>query len=244
MSMDTRLRLEKFRVSWRGSIAVAEMDLSVGAGEVIGVFGHNGAGKSSLLLGVGGSATECSGGVALDGRALDRIPAPTRASLGIASSFQSGRVFPRLTVRENLRLARWRTQSVTQHEGWQQRILDAFPVLSARGETVARNLSGGERQILATAMALVREPRLLLLDEPLTGLSRGATVTLLDLVLSWVTISGCAVLVVEQRFEDALRICNRWLVLAEGKVVSAAASSAESVLDVRRAIVAVTGGSD
>lgn len=236
--MSARLEFKEFRVSWSGMPAVAKLDLSIEAGEAIGVFGHNGAGKSSLLLGIGGFASECSGRLSLDGKDLGRANAAKRASLGIASSFQAGRVFPGLTVREHLRLARWRTQGLNKHQAWLNQVVDAFPILAARGETVARNLSGGERQILASAMALVRQPRLLLLDEPLTGLSRSATATVLDLVRSWANISGCAVILVEQRFEDAIRICNQWLVLSEGKIVAAAGASAESVVAVRRAIAA------
>ncbi|WP_376094554.1 ABC transporter ATP-binding protein [Roseomonas sp. CCTCC AB2023176] len=192
------------------------ISLSLAAGRMAAVVGPNGAGKSTLLKAVAGIVVPKSGRVTLEGRPLSGLPPRAVARRGVAFVPQEGNVFPSLTVRENLEMGGYlevRATVTRRAEALMQR----FPVLGEKRRRAARTLSGGQRQILAMAMALMVEPRLLLLDEPSAGLSPVAAEALFDGIAS-IHRGGTAVLMVEQNALEALAIAEEGIVLVDGQV--------------------------
>ena len=188
--------------------------LEVGPGEMVAIVGPNGAGKSTLLKAVAGLLALKSGAITLDGAALHTLPARERARRGIAFVPQEANIFPSMTVRENLEMGgfverRNRAARIAA-------ILDRFPMLAGKRRQQARTLSGGQRQVLAMAMALMVQPRLLLLDEPSAGLSPVAADALFDSI-SAIHREGTAIVMVEQNAYEALGIADTGVVLVDGR---------------------------
>lgn len=228
----TLLSLEECHVSYGAVRALAGVSLRVDAGEIVGVVGALGAGKTTLMRLVAGLAVPASGSVSFDGTELGDTPWDTRARLGIAYVPADGGIFPSLTVGENLMLAAPKEAAAHRRE----RLLQLFPILAERGEQHAGSLSGGEQRQLAIARGALSEPRLLLLDEPLLGLSpvtARAVVTLLGELRGL----GVAVVVAEERpTADLDAVADRVVGLRAGHVVPAA--------DVTRRAEHRTTGSD
>jgi branched-chain amino acid transport system ATP-binding protein len=195
--------------------AVRGVSFEVAQGEIVALIGANGAGKTTLLRSIAGAHRPHTGTVTFDGADVTRLPAHRRVSLGIALVPEGRRLFPTLTVEENLRVA-----AVRNRRGrWNvQAVLDAFPLLQARLKMPAANLSGGEQQAVAIGRALMSNPRLLLLDE----VSLGLAPVVVDAVyrsLVEVIQEGMTVLLVEQDLTRALRVAGRVICLLEGRVV-------------------------
>ena len=195
--------------------AVRSVSLRVEAGETVALIGANGAGKTTLLRAVAGAHRLHSGRVVFDGVDITRLPAHRRVALGIALVPEGRRLFPSLTVEENLRVAasrrrrgRWNVQSV----------LEVFPMLQQRRRTLAASLSGGEQQAVAIGRALMSNPRLLLLDEVSLGLAP-IVVDAAYRSLAGIISEGSTVLLVEQDLTRALRVAGRVVCLLEGRVV-------------------------
>ena len=190
------------------------VDLQVGAGELVAIIGPNGAGKSTLLKAVAGLLRLKSGAITLDGMAIGAMPPRERAQRGIAFVPQEGNVFPTMTVWENLEMG-----GFVETRGMRGRIaalLQRFPMLGDKRRAAARTLSGGQRQVLAMAMALMVQPRLLLLDEPSAGLSPLAAESLFDTIAA-IHAEGTAIAMVEQNALEALAIADRAAVLVDGR---------------------------
>jgi len=195
--------------------AVRGVSFEVAQGEILALIGANGAGKTTLLRSIAGAHRPHTGKVSFDGADVTRLPAHRRVSLGIALVPEGRRLFPTLTVEENLRVA-----AVSHRRGrWNvQAVLDAFPLLQARRKVPAANLSGGEQQAVAIGRALMSNPRLLLLDE----VSLGLAPVVVDAVyrsLIEVIQEGVTVLLVEQDLTRALRVAGRVICMLEGRVV-------------------------
>jgi branched-chain amino acid transport system ATP-binding protein len=195
--------------------AVRGVSFEVAQGEIVALIGANGAGKTTLLRAIAGAHRPHAGKVTFDGEDVTRLPAHNRVARGMALVPEGRRLFPTLTVEENLRVAaagnrrgRWNVNAV----------LDTFPLLQARRNMPAANLSGGEQQAVAIGRALMSNPRLLLLDE----VSLGLAPVVVDAVyksLANVISEGATVVLVEQDLTRALRVAGRVICLLEGRIV-------------------------
>lgn len=187
------------------------------------IVGPNGAGKSTLLKAIAGLVRAKAGEVRLDGKRLTGLPPRGIAAQGVAFVPQEANIFGSLNVRENLEMGGYlepRAKVARQVEA----LFTRFPILAEKRRRAARTLSGGQRQILAMAMALMVEPRLLLLDEPSAGLSPKAAESLFDSIAA-IHAEGTAILMVEQNALEALAIAEDGIVLVDGRVARTGAAA-------------------
>jgi branched-chain amino acid transport system ATP-binding protein/neutral amino acid transport system ATP-binding protein len=191
-------------------------ELTVGPGEMVAIIGPNGAGKSTLLKALAGLLKLKSGSILFDGQKIDGLPAPDRARLGVAFVPQEANVFATMSVRENLEMGGYLDPRHTRARIGE--LLERFPMLREKQRQAAQTLSGGQRQVLAMAMALMVKPRLLMLDEPSAGLSPKAADGLFDDIAA-IHREGTATLMVEQNASEALMIADTGVVLVDGRVV-------------------------
>jgi branched-chain amino acid transport system ATP-binding protein len=205
-----------------------DVSLEVQPGEVVAFIGPNGAGKSTLLRAVSGLLRPWCGSVRFDGREITGLSAERIVGLGIAHVPQGRRLFPDLSVRENLLLGAYtRTDRAGVAEDL-RRVLELFPVLAERLALSANQLSGGEQQMAAIGRALMAHPRLLLIDEPSLGLAPLAVQALMG-VVDRLRAEGTSVLLVEQDVAVALRHADRGYVIETGRV--ALEDTAEALLN-------------
>jgi branched-chain amino acid transport system ATP-binding protein len=209
-----------------------DVDFSVDPGEIVGIIGPNGAGKSTLLKAIAGLLRPGSGSIRIDGESVGGRAPRDISRMGVAYVPQEQNIFPTMSVRENLEMGGYidAAGSKRKIEG----AFERFPILSKRRRVAARALSGGERQILAMAMALMVEPKVMLLDEPSAGLSPIAAEGLFAHIVA-VNRSGVAIAMVEQNAREALTIAHRAYILVDGRNHrdgSAAALAADP--DIRR----------
>lgn len=194
------------------------VSLSLAAGEIATVIGPNGAGKSTLVKAIAGVVRPRAGAVRVAGAELAGLPASEIARHGLGNVPQKANVFRQLTVRENLEMGAWIDRArFAERLALVHRL---FPVLETRARVRAGHLSGGERQMVAFGMALMVEPRVLLLDEPSAGLAPAMVGQMLEAV-GRVNAAGIGVLMVEQNAIAALKISQRGYVMAAGRVVMA-----------------------
>lgn len=197
------------------------IDFVVEEGEMCVLLGLNGAGKTTTVSTVAGLLRPQSGQVLFDGRSLGRKPPSSRVRTGISLCPEGRRVFPRLTVRQNLRLGAWsRRRNTKLVRGQLDHVLDYFPRLAEREDQLAGTLSGGEQQMLAVGRALMSRPRLLLIDEASLGLSPTVAKTVWE-VTSRIKADGTTVLMVEQN-AGALPFADRALIMEKGTLVHTA----------------------
>jgi len=217
------LEIEEVSTGYGESDIVRGASLALGAGRITALLGPNGSGKSTLIKAVAGLLRARRGRVRLDGEDIVRLDAPARARAGLAYVPQEANVFRNLSVDENLRLAIEflnGARGLDPHAG-RERVFTLFPDLAPRLEVVAGNLSGGQRQMLAFAAALMSAPRVLLLDEPSAGLSPRYVRDILATVGA-VNRTGVAVLMVEQNVKAALEVADDAVVMVAGEVRLAA----------------------
>ena len=213
---DALLACHRVEVAYDGVRAVSGVSFAVRPGQVLAVVGTNGAGKTSLLRGIAGLEPLAHGVVALDAVDVTTAAPHERARAGLAFVPGGAAVLPSLSVRENLELAAWALTDADAETAIGQ-LIDVFPLLAARLDTAAGNLSGGEQQALAIAQAFIRRPRVLLIDELSLGLSPEA----LDSVMSLVTraaADGAAIVLVEQSISSAMDIADLAVFLDSGEV--------------------------
>lgn len=192
--------------------------LAVESGEMVAIVGPNGAGKSTLLKSIAGMLKLKSGSIEFDGAEIQALSTRERAKRGIAFVPQEANIFPTMTVKENLEMGGF--VAPAQVKDRIEELFARFPMLAEKHRQQARTLSGGQRQILAMAMALMVDPKLLLLDEPSAGLSPKAADTLFD-DISAIHASGTSIAMVEQNAYEALMIADRGVVLVDGRTVRA-----------------------
>jgi branched-chain amino acid transport system ATP-binding protein len=195
--------------------ALAGIDLSLVEGETLAVIGANGAGKSTLLKTIAGLMPLTAGSIRFQGADISGLPSYKRVSAGIAMAPEGRRIFPSLTVEENLLVGAYRRRPGPWNLA---RIYDTFPLVSDRRARYGAHLSGGEQQAAAIARALMSNPRLLLLDEVSLGLAP-VVVAEIYAALPAITAAGTTVLVVEQNLDQALAVADRVQCLLEGRTV-------------------------
>jgi branched-chain amino acid transport system ATP-binding protein len=205
--------------SFYGNVeALKGVDLEVAEGEIVALIGANGAGKSSLLMTICGVLPARYGTVNFAGRDITRLRTFNIVRLGVAQAPEGRRIFPRMTVRENLQMG---ASTVADAHFAQdlERVMTLFPILRAREAQRGGTLSGGEQQMLAIGRALMSRPRLLLLDEPSLGLAPLVARQIFAAIGELNRRDGATVLLVEQNAHHALRLAHRGYVLQNGKIV-------------------------
>ncbi len=197
--------------------ALRGVDLHVEAGEIVTMIGANGAGKSTLLMTICGNPRASSCRVLFDGDDITAVPTFQIIRRGIAQAPEGRRIFPRMTVLENLQMGAVTAEEAHFEEDL-ERVFGQFPILGERRDQRGGTLSGGEQQMLAIARALMSRPRLLLLDEPSLGLAP-MIVKQIFRVIAEINRAGMTILLVEQNAYHALRVADRGYVMANGRVV-------------------------
>ena len=233
------LAVEDLHVYYGNIAAVRGLTLRVKRGEIVTLIGSNGAGKSTTLRTVSGLLRPRQGTVTFDGRSLSGVPGHKVVAAGICHSPEGRRIFPRMTVTENLELGAFLRDDRPEIAQDLDRVYDLFPRLKERHAQKAGTLSGGEQQMLAVGRAMMGRPKLLLLDEPSMGLAP----VLVDLIFDTIqTIrdQGTTVLVVEQNALAALRIGDYAYVLESGRLKIE--GDARSMLDDDEVVRAYLGG--
>lgn len=213
--MSNILEVKDLNVSYGGIKAVKDISFAVPKGEVVTLIGANGAGKSSTLRSIVGLVKPESGSILLKGEELAGVPTEQIVTKGITLVPEGRRVFPDMTVAENLKIGAYmRKDSLDADMNW---VYDLFPRLKERSWQLAGTLSGGEQQMLAVARGLMSRPKILLLDEPSMGLAPIIVNQIYDLIRE-IRDSGITVLLVEQNARKALGICDYAYVLENGKI--------------------------
>jgi branched-chain amino acid transport system ATP-binding protein len=214
--MSELLRIEDLSAGYGEAVVLTGISLALGEGETLALLGRNGTGKTTLINTLAGATRQHAGSITLGGSPLHKLPPHQRAAAGIGWVPQERNIFKSLTVNENLtavqRAGRWNPQ----------RVYEMFPRLAERKGNLGTQLSGGEQQMLAVGRALVVNPRLLLLDEPLEGLAPIIVEELLRAIRRITRDEGLAAIIVEQHPQAILAISDTAVVLDHGTVVHAA----------------------
>ncbi len=205
--------------------ALFGIDLDVRAGEAVGVIGPNGAGKTTLMRVISGLIRPMRGSIAMEGTDVVATPAHQIVGLGIAHVPENRRLFPRLSVEDNLRMGAFLPKARARYAERLEFVFDLFPRLKERRHQMAGTMSGGEQQMCAIGRALMSDPRLLLLDEPSAGLAPVVVQQVFELVKR-IRGGGLTVLIVEQNVQQVLKVVDRAYLLEAGSI-RASGSAAE-----------------
>ena len=221
--MTPLLQITGLRAAYGKIVALKGVDLEVRSGEIVALIGSNGAGKSTLMMSIFGRPRAQAGRIVYDGQDITDVPTHEIARLRIAQSPEGRRIFPRMSVMENLQMGADAAGDRGGDNGNDnaadlERVLTLFPILRQRLTQRGGTLSGGEQQMLAIARALMSRPRLLLLDEPSLGLAPLITRQIFDAIRQLNRRDGLTVLIVEQNANHALRLAHRGYVMVNGSI--------------------------
>ena len=234
------LQVEQLQCRYGKVAAVQDLSIEVARGELVVLIGANGAGKTTTLRAISGLMRPAGGRIRFEGTDVTGAPARRMLALGIAHCPEGRRVFPQLTVRENLEMGCYLRSDRDAIEEDMTRLFERFPILRERSEQAAGTLSGGEQQMLAISRALMSRPKLVLFDEPSLGLAPGLVTRTFDIIRA-IRAEGVTVVMVEQNAFAALELCDRAYVLEQGRVTKS--GSGPELLDdpeVRSAYLGVT----
>ena len=233
------LTLQSIDASYGGFQALFGVSMEVKAGEAVAVIGANGAGKTTLLRVISGLLPPTSGTMIMEGANL-RTTAPHKIiDLGIAHVPESRRLFPRLSVRDNLRMGAFTTSARARFSERLDYVYGLFPRLRERENQMAGTLSGGEQQMCAIGRALMSGPKLVLLDEPSMGLAPVIVAQVFDLVRR-IRSEGYTVLIVEQNVRQVLKVADRAYLLEVGRIkASGSAAELSASDDIRKAYMGI-----
>jgi branched-chain amino acid transport system ATP-binding protein len=214
------LRVEGLRAGYGPIDVLHSVSLSVEPGEVVALIGANGAGKTTALMTLSGVLPARGGAVVFDGHDLTRLPAHRVVKLGLVQVPEGRKIFPRLTVLENLQMGAFTRTDTQQVADDIEKAFALFPILRERKSQAGGLLSGGQQQMLAIARALMARPKLLLLDEPSLGLAPQIVAQIFEVIRD-LNRRGVSVLLVEQNARMALKVAHRGYVLETGRVTYA-----------------------
>jgi branched-chain amino acid transport system ATP-binding protein len=215
---DSLLEVSSLAVRYGAKVAVRDVTITIGHGEAVTLLGPNGAGKSTTLMALSGFRTIAGGTITYDGANLSRMSAAKIARLGVVQVPEGRRVFPGMTVQENLDLGAECARYGKRRPGDLAAVLDRFPVLTRKLRARAGLLSGGEQQMLVIGRALMAAPSLLLLDEPSLGLSP-MLIQSVFAALRDIKRDGVTMLLIEQNVREGLGLADRAYVLESGRIV-------------------------
>jgi branched-chain amino acid transport system ATP-binding protein len=197
--------------------ALWDVCLEINEAEIVALIGANGAGKTTLLNTISGLLRPASGTVEFLGRRIDGLPPHSVVELGISHVPEGGKVFPEMTVRENLEMGAYPYSAWKQREETLEQVYQVFPILKEREKQLARTLSGGERQMLAIGRGLMSKPKLCLLDEPSYGLAPLLVAEIFH-IIQGLRDQGITIFLIEQNVRHALEIADRAYVLENGRI--------------------------
>jgi branched-chain amino acid transport system ATP-binding protein len=219
--------------------ALFDIDLTVEQGEAVAVIGPNGAGKTTLLRVISGLLTQTEGTLAMESRDLKVVPPHSIIELGIAHVPENRRLFPRMSIEDNLKMGAFTLSARNQYKERLEFVYELFPILAERSAQFAGTLSGGEQQMCAIARALMSNPKLLLMDEPSAGLAPVIVQRILELVKQ-IRKKGFTVLIVEQNIRQVLKVVDRAYLLEVGRIkASGTAAELLGSEDIRKAYIGV-----
>jgi branched-chain amino acid transport system ATP-binding protein len=228
------LSVSGLHVGYGATEILRGVDLKVNAGEIVAVLGSNGTGKSTLNLAISGVARAWSGSIRFEDAAIERESPPAIVARGLIHVPEGRRIFPNMTVRENLDLGAYRRGRAHRTQN-SERVFAIFPRLAERRQQRAGTLSGGEQQMLAIGRGLMAEPKLLILDEPSLGLSPLLVEELFALI-NRIHAEGIAILLVEQNVVQSLEVASRAYILDNGVfVLQGSAAEIRDNPDLKRA---------
>jgi len=215
--MSAMLDVKNIEVAYGKIVAVKDISLTVNKGEIVTLIGSNGAGKSTTLRTISGLIKPRKGEITFEGRRIDGKPGHEVVELGICHSPEGRRIFPRMSVRENLELGAFLRKDKAGISEDFDRVLNLFPRLKERVEQRAGTMSGGEQQMLAVSRALMGSPKILLLDEPSMGLAP-VLVEMIFETIKKIREQGTTILLIEQNANAALEVADRAYVVESGSV--------------------------
>jgi len=234
--MTGRLALAGVSAGYGQVLAISDIDLVVADREMVAVVGANGAGKTTLLGTIAGLVRARAGSIRFDDVGLSALPAHEVVGQGVALVAEGGRLFPFMTVEENLEPGAFHPGAPRNGKRALAEVFEHFPILAERRSQLAGRLSGGERQMCAVARAVMSQPRLLMLDEPSLGLAPIMVERVFELMRGLVAAKGLTVLLVEQNVSDALEMCGNAYIMERGRIVKqGTGASLTSDPDVQRA---------
>ena len=226
--------IRDLNVHYGGIHALKGVSLKVEDGEIVTLIGANGAGKSTTLRTASGLKKPTSGQVLIDGVDITHTPAQHRVRLGMSQVPEGRRVFPRMTVLENLELGGYQRRDRAARARDLDEVYQRFPVLADRRKQSAGTLSGGEQQMLAMGRAMMAKPRILLLDEPSMGLAPLLVQEIFEIVRG-INEAGTTILLVEQNANKALQVAHRAYVMETGRIaLSGPATELAKTEDIKR----------
>ncbi|MGB4781411.1 ABC transporter ATP-binding protein [Candidatus Methylomirabilis sp.] len=212
------LRLQEVHAHYGAIHALKGVNLEVEEGQIVTLIGANGAGKSSTLMAISGIIRPTSGRIIFEGEDLTHLPSHAIVRRGISQVPEGRRIFPKLTVMENLEMGAYTRADTAQIRQDLDRVFLLFPLLKDRQSQLSGTLSGGEQQMLAIGRALMARPRLLLLDEPSLGLAPKLVETIFE-VIREINAQGTTIMLVEQNAHMALQVAAKGYVMEVGRIV-------------------------
>jgi branched-chain amino acid transport system ATP-binding protein len=212
------LEVKNLNVHYGVIQALKDISLTVNQGEIVTLIGANGAGKTTTLRTISGLIKATSGEILLEGKTITTLPAPDRVQQGISQVPEGRRIFPPMSVLENLEMGAFLRKDKADIKKDIEMVYDLFPILGKRRKQSAGTLSGGEQQMLAMGRALMSRPRILLLDEPSMGLAPLLVREIFEIIKN-INQNGTTILLVEQNASMALSIAHRAYVLENGSIV-------------------------